>query len=228
MTDGHRDLREALGAYVLGALDPAERSAVEEHLRACAGCTAEVARLGALPALLGRLSEEEAASGRLVPSGELLAGVVTRLADHERVLRRRLRRWRAAAAAALVAALGAVLLLVAPWDAPPDRFLAAADPVAADAAAVSGEAAAVAWEWGTTVELRLDGLPARDRYLIWAVADDGRREPVGSWGPTASRSARVRGASSIQRDHLRRVEVTGPDGTALLAFRFAPATGRAP
>ncbi|MCK9896208.1 anti-sigma factor [Frankia sp. AgB32] len=45
----------ALGAYVLGALDPAERSELEIHLAGCAVCRAELASLAGLPGLLSRL-----------------------------------------------------------------------------------------------------------------------------------------------------------------------------
>jgi len=45
-------VREELGAYILDALEPAEREAVAAHLAGCPSCTAEHARLAALPALL--------------------------------------------------------------------------------------------------------------------------------------------------------------------------------
>jgi anti-sigma-K factor RskA len=45
MAADHNELREAIGLYVLGALDPAERTAVEAHLAECAECTAEVRTL---------------------------------------------------------------------------------------------------------------------------------------------------------------------------------------
>jgi anti-sigma factor RsiW len=44
-----------VGAYVLGALPPAERDAFERHLGECEICRAEVADLAVLPGLLGRL-----------------------------------------------------------------------------------------------------------------------------------------------------------------------------
>ncbi len=47
-------VREELGAYVLGALEPAERAAVAAHLARCPDCAAEHARLAGLPALLER------------------------------------------------------------------------------------------------------------------------------------------------------------------------------
>jgi anti-sigma factor RsiW len=49
-----------VGAYVLGALVPAERDAFEKHLAECAICREEVADLAVLPGLLGRIDFETA------------------------------------------------------------------------------------------------------------------------------------------------------------------------
>jgi predicted anti-sigma-YlaC factor YlaD len=49
-----------VGAYVLGALVPAERDAFEKHLGECAICRDEVAELAVLPGLLGRIDFETA------------------------------------------------------------------------------------------------------------------------------------------------------------------------
>jgi len=222
MTPEHQQQREALAAYVLGALDPAERRALEQHLSDCRECTAELTRLTPLPGLLGRVTEQEARADLLVPSRDLLDGVIWRLADTERGLRLQVRRWRLAAIAACIVALVVAVVAVAPWDTEPDRVIVAAEPVATGTAAATGEVAAIAWEWGTTVELAAADLPRRDGYVLWAVAEDGRRERAGTWGVTASGSARVRGASSIDRADLDRVEVTDREGNLIMAFDFGP------
>jgi len=53
MTTEQDPFRESSGAYVLDALDAADRLAFEAHLHECEGCTAEVLTLravsGALP-----------------------------------------------------------------------------------------------------------------------------------------------------------------------------------
>ena len=49
------DAASDLGAYVLGALEPGERRRVEEHLRSCPACAAELAEFAALPGLLNRV-----------------------------------------------------------------------------------------------------------------------------------------------------------------------------
>jgi hypothetical protein len=50
------------GAYVLGALAPADRSGYQRHLAGCDVCREEVADLAGLPGLLSRLDEATAAA----------------------------------------------------------------------------------------------------------------------------------------------------------------------
>ena len=59
---GCDEIRHALGVYVLGAIDPAERTVVDRHLVSCPDCRDELAGLAGLPALLGRLTPAEVAS----------------------------------------------------------------------------------------------------------------------------------------------------------------------
>jgi Putative zinc-finger len=105
---GCREIRHTLGVYVLGAIDPAERALVEEHLATCLDCREELAALAGLPALLRRIPVEEAErlamadSGAAddLPSDELLGRLLDRGAAVKRA-----RRWRGIAVAAAVAAL---------------------------------------------------------------------------------------------------------------------------
>ncbi|MEU6752275.1 zf-HC2 domain-containing protein, partial [Spirillospora sp. NPDC046719] len=53
------DVRTALGVYVVGAIDPAERGRVDAHLEGCPACRDELAGLAGLPALLGRVEEAQ-------------------------------------------------------------------------------------------------------------------------------------------------------------------------
>ena len=52
------EARPSLGVYVLGAIDPSERSLVDAHLLTCRDCRDELAGL-ALPALLARVNPDE-------------------------------------------------------------------------------------------------------------------------------------------------------------------------
>ena len=47
------------GAYVLGALSPAERAQYERHLATCSFCREAVAEIAVLPGLLGRLDPSD-------------------------------------------------------------------------------------------------------------------------------------------------------------------------
>jgi anti-sigma factor RsiW len=102
-----RDIRHALGVYVLGAIDPAERSVVDAHLSTCPECREELAGLAGLPALLRRIPVGEAQQladddvdelpGAEVPSEEMLRSLLARTTRA-----RQARRWRGLAAAAAV------------------------------------------------------------------------------------------------------------------------------
>lgn len=71
MLAGCADVRRALGVYVVGAIDPAERVCVDHHLAVCPDCRAELAALAGLPALLGRVTLDEVARGpaQVPPAG---------------------------------------------------------------------------------------------------------------------------------------------------------------
>lgn len=68
MTRDHRDLQELLGAYALDAVDPDEAAELEEHLRSCPQCRAELADHRSVAALLANAG------------GPAPAGVWTRIA----------------------------------------------------------------------------------------------------------------------------------------------------
>ena len=113
------ELREALAVYVLGAIEPADRDAVDRHLPGCADCRDELAGLAGLPALLRRVSVAEATAlavggtGRPgnLPSGQVLRSMLARSS------RQRGRQLRTMAAAAAVAGLVAGAGVIAGWQA---------------------------------------------------------------------------------------------------------------
>ena len=70
------EARISLGVYVLGSIDPAERAMVDAHLATCRDCRDELAGLAGLPALLARVSTEEAVAlaEDAPPPGQLREG----------------------------------------------------------------------------------------------------------------------------------------------------------
>jgi anti-sigma factor RsiW len=106
-----REIRQLLGVYVVGAIDPSERAIVDFHLQDCPACREELSGLASLPALLGRVPQEdvlrmgEGGAGLPdmdEPPAELLNSLLRRVAGT-----RRTRRWRSALALAAAVAIAA-------------------------------------------------------------------------------------------------------------------------
>ncbi len=109
-----RGLRELLGVYVVGAIEPAERSLVDSHLAHCYDCREELAGLAGLPAFLHRVSvadaeriagPEAASHAAEMPSEEILTSLLRQV--RARRTTQRARRLFATAAALLIAVGGA-------------------------------------------------------------------------------------------------------------------------
>jgi len=119
-----------LGVYLLGALEPEERSTFESHLHGCDVCRSELVRLAPLPGLLNQISltdfDESGATALAVlettlpsidlpvpaddpPEPAFLGSVVEPDTPGEAKPRRRF--WLAAAAAAVVVALTVAAVL---------------------------------------------------------------------------------------------------------------------
>ena len=223
-----RDIRHALGVYVLGAIDPAERSMVDAHLSTCPECREELAGLAGLPALLRRIPVGEAQQladddldelpgaelpGPEVPSVEMLDSLLGRTTQA-----RQARRWRglaAAAAVVLVAGIGGA----AGWSAVhhagdsdvnpvvPASFtsVSATDPVTHVAATVRY----AAQDWGTVVDTRVKNVPAGDRCQLLVTDASGHTTVVGSWTTTYDESSVwYPGSSGVMLDSVRSFEVT--------------------
>jgi anti-sigma factor RsiW len=195
------EARLSLGVYVLGAIDPAERAMVDSHLARCRDCRDELAGLAGLPALLARVSPEEAAAlaasdprpaweeEGLEPPEKLAATVLDLTAA-----RRRRRRWRESilgVAAAFVIAAGVFGGLRA--TAPPAEPASASGPSynhgpygpwQTAGGQSHGMAAVVDYRsmtWGTQLEAKVTGVPVGTTCQIWAVGPGKTRVLAGSW-----------------------------------------------
>lgn len=225
----HEEQRRALGSYVVGALDPAERAEIEVHLSGCASCREDLAGLAGLPGLLSRLSVDEALGTSLVPPPTLLPRVLDAVQDERRRTRTAVRRWRAAtaglAAVMVAATLAGVLVLGPDRDAapPPQLFVAAAGVGAEGSASFEDRA------WGTSVRLQVTGLPEdAGPFQAWAEDPAGRRTAVATWGATPNGAADVTGATAVTRQELSLLVVTTADGEPLLRLEPEPAAAHSP
>lgn len=163
----------SLGVYVLGAADPGERQRFEAHLTGCPSCRAELGRLAWLPSLLADVPDDMLAVGRSSVPGQL--------APSRRRERAR-RPWKAMAAAACVAAaVGAVGgFWLAPRDAgsgPTTVTMSGTNP----ATHVIATAALTATSWGTSIELRINGVPLNVQCRLIVRSRTGATEVAGIW-----------------------------------------------
>ena len=193
--------RLSLGVYVLGAIDPAERSLVDAHVATCQNCRDELAGLAGLPALLARVSAEEAfalaadpfpgsAAGAELPRNsepprELLATVL----DLTAARRRRRRWWNASlsVAAALIIAVGVfggLRLGSSPASQNPNLPVGASgtwETVTGHSAGMSATVKYRSVGWGTQLDAEVTGIPIGTNCQLWVVDDTGHRVLAGSW-----------------------------------------------
>jgi anti-sigma factor RsiW len=180
-----RGIRLLLGVYVVGAIDPAERAIVDEHLGQCAACRDELASMAGLPAMLSRVPAADLEQLSLAPAGlpemaepsdKMLGSLLERVS-----VRRRSRLWRGAiavAASAAIAAGGAAAAV---------ELAAPAAPAAQVASAVSpgGHVSAVVdyspTSWGTAMRVQVTGISSGTTCQFWVVGRDGKPSLAGSW-----------------------------------------------
>ncbi len=173
-----------LGVYVVGAIDPAERAVVDEHLGECPSCRDELAGLAGLPAMLSRVpaADVERLSlpftelpGPTEPSPELLNSLLRRVSATHRT-----RMWRsvaAVAAAAVIAAGGAA----AATDLA--RSAQAGWEVAQGASASTHVGAVIDYQptaFGTAMRVQVSGIKRGTTCRFWVIGKNGKTN-AGSW-----------------------------------------------
>lgn len=215
------ELGDWAGAYVLGALEPTERSAFEAHLSDCPECRDAVTELAPLPGLLARTSAPEDAPAPGAALGLAVAGV----ASERRHLRRARRWWQLVALGSAAAVVALVLFLVV--DDEPVRDGPSGDRVALAVASptATAEIDLLPRPWGSVVDIHVvevSEAPATDSFTAWVVAEDGHWEPACSWGLDDDGWARVQGASSIRVEEVAEVVITPTDDRTVTFVRGIP------
>ena len=166
MTCDH--LRPALGAYVLGGLDPDEAAAVRRHIETCADCAAELDALAPLPGLLSLAGgAEEATTEPLSPAfEERLLDAYAR--DRSTPPRRRFAwrlprpRWLAVGVVGAAAAAGAIAVAVVGEDEEPTRRYEVSFRNVSAPQTARAHANLESDDEGTEVHLWVSGLPAEE------------------------------------------------------------------
>lgn len=222
-------VRHALGVYIVGAIDPAERAEVDNHLSACAACRDELASLAGLPALLGKVTQDadEQRPERPDVHPGLLDRVLTRVAAE----RRRSRRLRVAAAAAgvivvagLTGGLGASLAggpgnpvsrpAVSAPPSPSPAVFSATDP----GSGVSATVALRPKDWGASLTTRVTDVPRGISCHLVVIGPGGARDVAGSWQVTYQGSASVTGSTAMVPSAIERFQIVTEEGRTLVTI----------
>lgn len=219
MSDEHSTLRVWAGAYVLGALEPAERSRFERHLGGCGECRDEVASMASLPALLAGASADSL--GRDDAAADDLARRASGLVrdDYERQRAGR-RRWKSGALGAVAAALllfGVLAVDVVRGDDSPVGTALQLQPESN----VSGTVHVEERAWGVQISVEVAGLDDRPEYQLWAIDDEGVWTAAGTWAWTAGGNAVLTGSTSTPFGDLEQVVITSVDRSDVLVSAMA-------
>ena len=213
---GCGEIRLALGVYVLGAIDPAERALVDAHLSDCQDCREELAGLAGLPALLGRVPlpdvERLALDDTEVrdleePPAELLDSLLGRISA-----RRRARRWRgilAAAAAAVIAiggGIGGGVLISQGQGVSEPKF-----ELVRGSSAATHVTAAVYYgprNAGITMQVQVSGIPNGTYCKLWVTTFGGQHVPVGGWMVTGAHGNWYAATSPLATAKIRSFDIS--------------------
>jgi hypothetical protein len=206
-------------AYVLGALEPAQKSAFEDHLATCPDCRQAVGELSGLPALLSRVDPAELEEPPPTPE-TLLPRLLGEVRRSRR--RRRLVTWGTTAAAAILAiALGSLLVLQRD-DSPAGlrmQQVSASAPIHATAA-LSSET------WGTRIRLRCsyESYPqtrSEETYRLVVTNVHGVRRTVSTWTAVPGQVSTITGSVEWMRRGISNVAVVEADGTKVLTLALS-------
>lgn len=219
MSSACTDMRITLGVYVLGAIDPAERSRLEGHLRDCPNCRDELAGMAGLPALLGRVSEPQIE----LEDGELLESLLARAAAEPRPVPVRPKRRRVLLTLSVAAALLIGVILGGVFigqESPAKRPIAAEQVNAVDPIThVAAKVHLTPKHWGTALEVEISGAPTKAICHMIAVGVDGQRDPAGSWKVVSTEAGYgYYGSTLIDRADLREIKIVTKDGKDLVTI----------
>jgi hypothetical protein len=220
------------GAYVLGALSPAERAAYERHLATCSFCREAVAEIAVLPGLLGRLDAADFAklldpSLSAPPAGRTPRPVgpaqTTRRRERRKTRVRVLSTAMAAAVVALIVGIGVVFLAGDGTPAPATGGAAVAMTPAAANVPLTAKVDLTGANGGTKISLVClynrnspDLKPYTVRLMVHGADDE--QEQVGSWVAAPGKEFTMSGVTHFAAGTLSRLELVRNDGRVLLAY----------
>ncbi|MEW1975391.1 hypothetical protein AB0301_09990 [Microbacterium profundi] len=201
------------GAYVMGALNSADRRLFEEHLVDCKVCGRGVAELAPVIGLLGRVERRNAESLLSdTPAGPdpSRRDELARIASADRILRLR-RRWWTGAVAAAAAVVAVVLAVTLPLAPVPEKTtvvtMQATSEIPLEATAELTEVG-----WGTRIDLECvyggsGGGDAGWPYALYVIGSDGAEEAVSSWRARPGTTAQLSAGTALDLGGIQTLEI---------------------
>ena len=216
------------GAYVLGALSPAERAAFEGHMSTCPACREAVTSLAVLPGLLGRLDAERAFPPVSAPMS-LLPRTLAAISVRRRAERRRNRMYAVAAVfAATVLAAGVGVgtrMLGNPGDTIVATFVTAGmgdmRPLV-DHLPVTARISATPTAGGTRIAMTCrydEGYMGQWvlRLVVFARLG-GASEQLATWTAKSGQEIQLEALTHLLPNEIERVELQNMDGVRLMVW----------
>jgi len=196
--------RGDIGAYVVGALGPAEAAGVKRHLRGCAACRTDYQDLLPVRDWLGRMNPIDGMPAYPAPGRPPLVPVRSPRHGSRR-------RWLTAAGGAIAAVAIAVTTAISAHPARPGYR--AFDPTTG----VHGQASLHATPAGTEIDLTVAGLPAGQPCILVTVSRAGAAV-AGTWTADRAGRAEITGASAIPVGQLTALHIEAPSHRLLLTI----------
>ncbi len=215
-------------AYVLGSLSAAERREFESHLAVCSRCSAAVAELSGIPALLAQLDYGEVeALDDASAEPPLRPEVLDSLMDKVAWRRRRTRRFTvitlAAAAAVLAVALVVGILpgIGGHGDEAPMASAVTMSKVAQTP--INATITMTGFGWGTRIDMVCTygdyasrGDATTENLSMVLVDHNGTQSQIATWVGVNGATALPSGNTTMQKDQIKSVQLVDTDTRAVL------------
>ena len=213
-------------AYVMGALDPPDRRAYEEHLATCARCSAAVSELAGMPGLLAQVPTQQMLAPREPPE-PLPDTLLPRLASVIRAQQRRRRVWTGVMAAAAACLVTGVVLTASPWSSAPTESAGIALPMqAVTSAPVTATVHLDSVAWGTRVNLECtyqetnpqsgEKWNLRTYKLVVVPRGGGAAQQVAEWIALPGKTVTPAGSTSLSTAQIQDIRLLNSKGDTLL------------
>jgi hypothetical protein len=216
-------------AYVLGSLSGSERREFEAHLATCPRCSAAVAELSGIPALLAQLTpaEVEALDDPAAEEPPMRPEVLDTLMQKVQWRRRRTRRLSVitlAAAAAVLAIALVVGILPGIRGQGDDQPMASSVTMSKVAATpINAAVTLTGFGWGTRIDMVCTygdyasrGQDTTQNLSMVLVGHNGTQSQVATWVGVNGATALPSGNTTMQKDEIKSVQLVDTDTKAVL------------